>query len=306
MQYIFDIGIATLYGVDLAIFLKNLAFWTMQNKANNLHYYDGRYWTYNTLEAFQELFPFWTVKQIRRIIKSGIDQELIVTGNYNEVKYDRTLWYSLTDIGLKLFDSPICPNGQINSPKRANQSDQKGTPIPDVNTDNKTTDKNSCSNEPFERFYSAYPRKQKKRDAIKAWAKVDPAEYDKIMIDLANRKTKDVQWKNKQFIPLPATYLNGECWNDEIITEQAKQPAPKPNEPRSTVPWFNPEHANINSQGVKADEHRGNQSRGRDLQQDQTNQTSRQTVVRGDEPGSSRTDGVKKASTFLLPNRLNR
>ncbi len=70
MEHSFDIEHAKKYGVDVAIVLKNLQFWIMKNKANNRHFYEGRTWTYNSVKAFAELFPYWTERQIIRILKT--------------------------------------------------------------------------------------------------------------------------------------------------------------------------------------------------------------------------------------------
>ena len=145
MQYSFDIDIATQYDVNVAIFLNNMAFWTKKNQANEQHYYDGSYWTYNTLEAFHELFPFWTTKQLRIVIDKCLSEGLLIKGNYNETKYHRRLWYALTEKGLELFKLPICPKGQIKLPKRANQVAQKGKyTITDINTDIKPEQEKSA------------------------------------------------------------------------------------------------------------------------------------------------------------------
>lgn len=134
MIYQFDSDIAERYGVDEAIMIANLMFWIRKNEANGKHYHDGRYWTYNSIEAFVVLFPFWSKKQIRRILQSLIDKEVIVVGNYNSSTYDRTTWYA--------FGNSMLLNGKIHVPKWANGNAQMGTPIPDIeNTDIENTDK---------------------------------------------------------------------------------------------------------------------------------------------------------------------
>ena len=69
MDYSFNGEIAAMYGVDEAVFIHNLYWWIRKNEANGKHYYDGRNWTYNSMTAFAELFPFWSAKQVRRVIK---------------------------------------------------------------------------------------------------------------------------------------------------------------------------------------------------------------------------------------------
>lgn len=101
MTYQFDTDIAALYGVDESIMIANLQFWIRKNEANGKHYHDGRFWTYNSIDAFTKLFPFWTARQIRRILKSLEDKGVIVTGNFNTSAYDRTTWYAFGDSFLQ-------------------------------------------------------------------------------------------------------------------------------------------------------------------------------------------------------------
>lgn len=127
MTYTFDIDLAAKYGVNEAIMLNNFIYWIAKNEANGKHFYDGRYWTYNSVAAFVKLFPFWSNKQIRTIIASLERQGVLMKGNYNEQKYDRTCWYAFTDG----FAESIFPNGKIDLPKTANGISEKGEPIPD-------------------------------------------------------------------------------------------------------------------------------------------------------------------------------
>lgn len=136
MEYHFNAEVAAAYGVEEAIFLHNLYWWVRKNESNGRHYYDGRSWTYNSMKALASLLPFWSEKQIRRIITRLKDAGLILVANYNETAYDRTQWYAISDDVYQLYNTPekvksICPNGQIEVTKRANRSDQMGEPIPD-------------------------------------------------------------------------------------------------------------------------------------------------------------------------------
>lgn len=128
MTHIFDVEIAKEYGVNAAILLQNLGYWIMRNKANETNYYDGRYWTFNSRKAYRELFPYMSERQIDTAFKKLIDDGLVVTGNYNKLKYDRTLWYALTKKGecILHFDG-------MEEVKMSNEKGQNVKPIPDVN-----------------------------------------------------------------------------------------------------------------------------------------------------------------------------
>lgn len=73
----------------------------------------------------------------------------------------------------------------------------------------------------FNQFWSAYPRKQGKAKAAQAFAKLKPDEslLEEILAALDWQK-QSASWtkENGQFIPLPATYLNGRRWEDEKPT----------------------------------------------------------------------------------------
>jgi hypothetical protein len=136
MDYSFNSEIAKLYGVDEAVFIHNLYWWIAKNEANGRHFYDGKNWTYNSMEAFTILFPFWTVRQVRRIINKLETNGIIYIGNYNQRGFDRTQWYALDQTVTSIYS-----NGQMQVTKRSNASDQTVTPIPDskpyINTDSK-------------------------------------------------------------------------------------------------------------------------------------------------------------------------
>lgn len=101
MEHQFCIEIASVYGIEEAIIIHNLYFWIKKNVANGNNFHDGRYWTYNSSKAFSILFPYMTESKIYRVLKSLEEKGLIVKGNYNDTKYDRTTWYSLSDKALE-------------------------------------------------------------------------------------------------------------------------------------------------------------------------------------------------------------
>ena len=120
VEYHFRAELAAEYGVDGAIFLHCMAFWTAKNRANGRHFHEGRYWTYNTMKALTELFPFWSRRQIERIVAGLKEAGALLTGNFSEDKTDRTLWYALGDKVLEAYGEgvpPISPNGEMDLPE---------------------------------------------------------------------------------------------------------------------------------------------------------------------------------------------
>lgn len=96
----------------------------------------------------------------------------------------------------------------------------------------------------FELFWKAYPKKKAKKTAWNAFKKIKPDEalFSRIMEAIGRYRTSQ-EWQRDggQYIPHPATWLNGGCWDDEI--EEVKQnaehnghPGPNPGKPTSAAP----------------------------------------------------------------------
>ena len=96
-KHSFRADVAKSLGVDQAIILGNLAFWIIKNKANERHFYEGYFWTYNSARAFAELFPYWSPSKISRILRDLEKKSVIKSGSFNKHSYDRTKWYTICD-----------------------------------------------------------------------------------------------------------------------------------------------------------------------------------------------------------------
>ena len=142
MQHHFEVELAIEYGIVEAILINHFEYWIELNRANEKNFYDGRYWTFNSIKGMREIFPYLSEKKIRNALKNLQDKGIIITGNYNRFAYDRTLWYAFSD----LAESKL-PKGQMEIAKRANGNCQKGEPIPDNNTPN-----NLYNNNKYKRF----------------------------------------------------------------------------------------------------------------------------------------------------------
>lgn len=89
--------------------------------------------------------------------------------------------------------------------------------IQELNTYNSTTELNQSNSSLFEEFYHEYPSKKAKKVAEASWLRVNPSTglARTIIEDVKKRRVEDKQWLGG-FIPMPATYLNQERWNDDI------------------------------------------------------------------------------------------
>ncbi len=83
--------LAVVVGLHEAIFIQQLHWLSGRSKNQR----DGHAWVYNTAEEWQEnVFPFWSVSTVRRVIRSCEEKGVIVsTAEYNRAKFDKTKWF---------------------------------------------------------------------------------------------------------------------------------------------------------------------------------------------------------------------
>ncbi len=129
----FDVGIATLCGVDAACVYNNLVYWLIHNKIHGKNFYKGRTWSYNTPEAMAQYLPYLNSRQIRYALQKLLDKGIIIKDNFNKNKLDRTSWYALND------ESPLKYSKNIyDLPKLSNASEET------IAVDDEKIQKNKC------------------------------------------------------------------------------------------------------------------------------------------------------------------
>ena len=179
---------------------KNLYFWIEKNKANNANFYDGYFWTYNSKKAFSELFPYMTERQIDYAIKKLIDEKIVITGNYNKVAYDRTLWYAITKLGYSILQ-----NCEMEETKMSNGNDEIVKPIPDNKPVKKPIKKQYIyygeyknvffTKEQYEKLINEFPNDYKQRiDSLDFYIQSSGKKYKDCLATIKNWARKE---KNK-------------------------------------------------------------------------------------------------------------
>ena len=165
MEHSFDIDVAKRYGIQAAVLLKNIYFWIEKNRANETNFYDGYYWTYNSKKAFSDLFPYMTERQIDYTLKKLLDEGILITGNYNKVAYDRTLWYAITKKGYSILQ-----NCEMEETKLLNGTNENVEPIPYINTNINTNgkpNKKVSKKESFDDLINSYTENEELRKELK-------------------------------------------------------------------------------------------------------------------------------------------
>ncbi len=128
MQYQFDVTVAERYSLEEAVFVHRIYHWVMHNAANERNFADGQYWTHDSAQALAKLFPFWTARQIQRIVQKCREHGLILTRQLSNNPTDRTLWYTVTETVKSIY-----ANGEMDLTVWCNGFHQTGECIKGTN-----------------------------------------------------------------------------------------------------------------------------------------------------------------------------
>lgn len=156
-------------------------------------------------------------------IRSGLDELMKVGYLVMEQTHDRAGKFSGNTFVLQEEAPPLSGNPTTDFPTTEKPSSENPTEQNNNRTDNDRTEPPKAPQgaglwELFDRFWAAYPRKQHRDRARKAWAKLSPdlALCRQMSAALDAQKRSD-QWMREEgrYIPHPATWLNGRCWEDD-------------------------------------------------------------------------------------------
>lgn len=221
MNHSFEISAAQKLGVEEAILAESIRHWLLHNEANEQNLRGGRHWTYNSAKAWTETYPYWSSKQIYRIIRSLEEQGIILVEKPGGV--DRRMWITFSDFGKSIF-----PYREIQEPEREDAFSQT-VKSPNIGTVTIPSTipieiKNDSSLQIEEEIYKIYPRKVARPAALESIRKaIKKHGHEHIL-----KRTKDYAefciGKEMKFVPYPATFYNQEQYNDEWIggVERAK------------------------------------------------------------------------------------
>lgn len=136
MNHSFNIEIAKKYGIEKAVLLENFYFWIKKNKANKRNMHEGKVYTYNTAEAFAELFPYIKERKIAQILREMENEDgLLISGQFHN--YDRTKSYTLTDFAMSFFEPSNIQKFDNGKSESCTMENQKNVSClnTDINTD---------------------------------------------------------------------------------------------------------------------------------------------------------------------------
>jgi DNA-binding transcriptional ArsR family regulator len=158
---------------------------------------------------------------VRKHIKHLEGQGLLRVENREGPKGNSTNLYFLTLSGVGRNSTPVGPESTGVGPQPTGGVGPEST---------RTSHSSEPVNEPkdmakrdplegFDRFYKLYPRKQKRRAAESAWKTLAPdADLQQQILAALAKQATSIDWLKSggQFIPHPASWLNGKRWEDEL------------------------------------------------------------------------------------------
>ena len=188
-------SLAVRIGLCEAMLIQQIHYWSQRVRPLD----DGYCWIYNTVKEWQKQFPFWSENTIFRHLQNLRESGVLIAEQKSPNSFDKTMYYRINYEKLDLESIP---------PKWGNRKPQN-----DALSNTETT------RDYFSEFWSAYPKKVAKEDAISAWRKIklDDVIFSKIIKAIKDQKLSE---NDKKFIPNPATWLNKKRWEDEVTTTQ--------------------------------------------------------------------------------------
>lgn len=190
--------LATQIGLNESVVLQQIHYWNKINKASGNNFKDGHHWTFNSYEEWQKQFPFWSTKTIQRTFTNLEKMKLIVVGNYNKLKIDRTKWYRIDYEALDILEeSPFGHIGLTNMTQWLDHLNSLTSPLPETNTEinsenspKKGVKRNFPLHYSFQDFQNKFPLRTDVIEAIEYYL----ALYEDYR-GMEHPRLKEEQWK---------------------------------------------------------------------------------------------------------------
>ena len=115
-------SLAVALGLAEAMIFQQIHYWVRKSK----HDIKGVKWIYNTYSQWQEQFPFFSEKTLKRAIRALEKKGLIISGYYHEDRRNRTKWYTIDYSSFEVFGKQVVPPIEMNSSNESSGADGGG------------------------------------------------------------------------------------------------------------------------------------------------------------------------------------
>lgn len=222
---VFPPHLACLIGLNEAIVFQRIVWLCGESNYGKLDE-AGRRWIFNTPRGWRYWFPFFSAHTIRRALENLRAMHLLDCEQKEGPS--APFFYSpaaSAEVVLRRLEEAIglanLPNGV---PKLDTPLAQIGhAPLAQIGQQTEISlyrDITIHGREPagFEDFWKAYPKRQAKGQARKAWINRKCSTLLPQILAAVEKAKASEQWRKDggQFIPYPASWLNAERWEDEI------------------------------------------------------------------------------------------
>lgn len=230
LQVLPSLAIA-LNSVDKAIILQQIHYWI--TRSSNVK--DNYKWVYNSVSEWHKQFPWLSEKTVQRYLKDLENHGLLITGNYNKAKFDRTKWYR---INYEALDSLGATWGRAVPTNRTDNPNSKGPGvITNTNrlpeTTSETTKENSAAvaapssiESDFEEVWSAYPNKKGKKQAFnhyKYWRKKSAKHSNDYLFNQLKLYKQYIAQNKDWYRPMDgSTWFNGRFDDEYQVSTEPK------------------------------------------------------------------------------------
>ena len=99
---VFYKDVAKILGLKEALILQQIHQQLEVNKKVGRNFYENKYWILNSISDWRKKFPFWSLTTFERVFRKMRKQGFLLTANFNQIKADRRLWYTIDYHALKL------------------------------------------------------------------------------------------------------------------------------------------------------------------------------------------------------------
>ncbi|NXZ97136.1 DnaD domain protein [Lactobacillus salivarius] len=132
--------------LDEAVILQQIHYWLEKR----LNIKDGYSWVYNSMVEWNKQFPWLSLKTLKRKFKSLEDKGLLITGNYNKAKFDRTKWYRINYDAFSNLSNALGQNDLTNVSNCPNAKGQNDTTNTIEYTENNNIDNTTTTTDTTE------------------------------------------------------------------------------------------------------------------------------------------------------------
>lgn len=208
MRHSFNTDVAERYGLQEAILLDWIVFWLVENERNERNFYEGRCWVFNSAKALAEKFHYLSPNTIQKTLKRLEDAGIIISGNFNKNKFDRTKWYSIADEYRYLLKEHRSDAENLKEDAKQNPQSEDASGV------SQSASGFSQSASPFSQSANVYKLTNTPTEENSKEFQTDSS------LSLANAR----EAKKQEVFKIPP-FINPEIWKDfEAMRKQVKRP----------------------------------------------------------------------------------